>query len=266
MPYIDTHCHFNFSPFVETLEQSLDRFRQAKVKGLIIPATQATDFTRLLSLAQSTSDLFPAVGLHPLWTSVHRHEDITQLEMLLAQHQSIVAVGEIGLDFFNTELVNLAAQQTEYLEAQLCLAKQHRLPVILHSRRSHDQLAKILRQAELSARGVVHGFSGSYQQAKRFIELGYFIGVGGTITYPRANKTRETIRQLPLESLVLETDAPDMPLFGFQGEANRPEQVIAVCEALAELRGESVNKVMNATWNNSLRLFPRLAATFPVLA
>ncbi|WP_277755465.1 TatD family hydrolase [Rosenbergiella nectarea] len=260
MPYIDTHCHFNSPIFAQHLTRSLSAIRQAQLHAVVTPATQADDFTTLLSLARSTPEIFPALGLHPLWTAHHHDEDLVRLRHLLDNHDDIVAIGEIGVDFYTAELAALAPRQWEILSVQLRLAKEYSLPVILHSRKSHDPLSKVLKDAALPAAGVIHGFTGSYQQAKRFIDLGYYLGVGGSISYPRANKTREALARVPLEQLVLETDAPDMPLNGYQGEVNRPERVVTVCQILAELRGESVEKIRDCTWQNSLRLFPKLSA------
>ncbi len=133
--------------------------------------------------------------------------------------------------------------------------EKYDLPVILHSRRTHDKLALHLRRHDLPRCGVVHAFAGSLQQAQAFIKLGYAIGVGGTITYDRASKTRHTIAELPLDALLLETDAPDMPLHGFQGEPNRPERARLVWEALCDLRPESPEEIADALWNNSQRVF-----------
>lgn len=141
------------------------------------------------------------------------------------------------------------------LDEQLKLAKRYDLPVILHSRRTHDKLAMHLKRHDLPRTGVVHGFSGSLQQAERFVQLGYKIGVGGTITYPRASKTRDVIAKLPLASLLLETDAPDMPLNGFQGQANRPEQAARVFAVLCELRPEPADEIAQALLNNTYTLF-----------
>ena len=129
------------------------------------------------------------------------------------------------------------------------------LPVILHSRRTHDKLAMHLKRHALPRTGVVHGFSGSVQQAERFVQLGYKIGVGGTITYPRASKTREVMAQLPLDSLLLETDAPDMPLNGFQGQPNRPEQAVRVFDVLCELRPEPEDEIAEVLLNNTYAVF-----------
>jgi len=141
------------------------------------------------------------------------------------------------------------------LDAQLKLAKRYDLPVILHSRRTHDKLAAHLKRHDLPRAGVVHGFSGSLQQAERFVALGYKIGVGGTITYPRASKTRDVMAQLPLSALVLETDAPDMPLNGWQGQANRPERIVEVFQTLCSLRSEPADVIADTFIHNCNELF-----------
>lgn len=146
-------------------------------------------------------------------------------------------------------------RQQSVLLAQLRLAKQHDLPVILHSRRTHDQLAAALRRMQLPRRGVVHGFAGSLSQAQAFIRLGYYIGVGGTITYERAQKTRGVMAQLPLEALLLETDAPDMPLAGYQGQPNRPERAAEVFHTLCELRPEPADGIAAHLQRNTQSLF-----------
>ena len=213
--FTDTHCHFDFPPFTGHEAESLTRAASAGVKRIIVPTVTADRFARVLRLAQEHAPLFAALGLHPLYIAQHREPQLEQLAALLAERpRKLVAVG-IGLDLYmdNPQF----ERQQSVLLAQLRLAKQHDLPVILHSRRTHDQLAAALRRMQLPRRGVVHGFAGSLSQAQAFIRLGYYIGVGGTITYERAQKTRGVMAQLPLEALLLETDAPDMPLAGYQG-------------------------------------------------
>ena len=135
------------------------------------------------------------------------------------------------------------------------MAKQFNLPVNIHSRKTHDQIFTFLKRIPLSKLGVVHGFSGSYDQAKRFVDLGYKIGVGGTITYERANKTRQAIAKLPIDALVLETDSPDMPVFGFQGQPNRPERIVESFKALCTLRNEPTELIKKVTWKNACQIF-----------
>jgi TatD DNase family protein len=252
--FIDTHCHFDFPPFTGDEEASLQRAARAGVEKIIVPAVDATRFAIVLQLARQHPPLYAALGLHPIAIEQHSDAALAQLEEQLQRRPTkLVAVGEIGLDLYMND--PQFDRQQYFLDAQLRLARDYDLPVILHSRRAHDKLAQHLRRIEVPRRGVVHGFAGSLQQAQSFIAAGYAIGVGGTITYPRASKTRNTIAQLPLTSLLLETDAPDMPLKGFQGEPNRPEQVVKVWRTLCELRDEPPEEIAATIAATSERLF-----------
>ncbi len=254
MRFTDTHCHFDFPPFVGDESASIARAAEAGVERIIVPAVEASRFAHIVLLAAQHRALYAALGLHPI--AIDRHEDahLEQLENWLRQPPpKLTAIGEIGLDLYmeNPQF----ARQEFLLDAQLRLAKRYDLPVILHSRRTHDKLALHLRRHDLPRRGVVHGFAGSLQQAQAFIKLGYAIGVGGTLTYERASKTRNTLAQLPLDALLLETDAPDMPLHGFQGEPNRPERARLVWQTLCELRPEPPQVIAEALWRNTRTLF-----------
>lgn len=252
--FVDTHCHFDFPPFSDDEAQSIRRAADAGVARIIVPAIEAERFAGVVALTQRFEALYGALGLHPI--VIERHDDaaLAQLEDYLRQgHSKIVAIGEIGLDLYRED--PQFEKQEAILDAQLRLAKQYQLPVILHSRRTHDKLAMHLKRHVLPRTGVVHGFAGSLQQAQRFVEMGYYIGVGGTITYPRASKTREVMRQLPLSALLLETDAPDMPLNGYQGQPNRPERAAQVFDVLCELRPEPPDQIAAALLANTHRVF-----------
>jgi len=252
--FVDTHCHFDFPPFTGDEVPSIERAARAGVDAIIVPAIEAAYFERVLDLARRHDALYAALGLHPIVIEHHLDEHLDRLDAVLqTAEKKLVAIGEIGLDLYR-ENPQFERQQT-ILDAQLRLAKRHDLPVILHSRRTHDKLAMHLKRIDLPRRGVVHGFSGSLQQAQRFIELGYHIGVGGTITYPRASKTRDVMARLPLSALLLETDAPDMPLNGFQGQPNRPEQAARVFTTLCELRPEPAAVIADALLENTRTLF-----------
>lgn len=254
LQFIDTHCHFDFPPFAGHETESLARATAAGVMQIIVPAIAAEHFPRVLALAEQHDALYAAVGLHPIAIERHDERSLEQLEACLQQHgRKLVAVGEIGLDLYRED--PQFERQQAVLEAQLRLAKRYDLPVILHSRRTHDKLAMLLKRHALPRTGVVHGFAGSLQQAERFVQSGYKIGVGGTITYPRASKSREVMARLPLSALLLETDAPDMPLNGFQGQPNRPEQAARVFATLCELREEPADVIANALMNNTKELF-----------
>lgn len=252
--FIDTHCHFDFPPFTGDEQACLQRAAQAGVEKIVVPATEAAHFARVVRLAEQFAPLYAALGLHPIVIEQHTGECLDRLQQVLDDRPAkVVAVGEIGLDLYRDD--PQFARQEQILEAQLKLAKRYDLPVILHSRRTHDKLAMHLKRQDLPRTGVVHGFAGSLQQAERFVQLGYKIGVGGTITYPRASKTRDVMARLPLSALLLETDAPDMPLNGFQGQPNRPEQAARVFDSLCELRREPAQEIADTLYRNSTALF-----------
>lgn len=252
--FYDTHCHFDFPPFAGDEANSIMLAAQAGVTKIIVPAVEAGYFDRVLALAENFPELYAAIGLHPIVIQKHDEAGLAQLETLLGKKPGkLVALGEIGLDLYRED--PQFDRQEFMLVEQLKLAKRYDLPVLLHSRRTHDKLALHLKRHNLPRTGVIHGFAGSQQQAERFIALGYRIGVGGTITYPRASKTRDVMARLPLSSLLLETDAPDMPLNGWQGEPNRPERAARVFDTLCELRPESPEIIANALKNNADELF-----------
>ncbi|WP_338560863.1 TatD family hydrolase [Erwinia sp. E_sp_B04_7] len=252
--FVDTHCHFDFDPFCGNEEASLRLAAEAGVEKIIVVGVAADRYAGVMALAERWAPLYAALGTHPMAIDQHQDAHLDRLEGYLRQRSAkLVAIGEIGLDLYieNPQF----EKQERVLDAQLRLAKKYDLPVILHSRRTHDKLAQHLKRLDVPRRGVVHGFAGSEQQALAFVRLGYAIGVGGTITYERASKTRNTIARLPLSSLLLETDAPDMPLQGFQGQANRPERVKNVWQSLCELRAESPQEIAETLRENTRALF-----------
>lgn len=261
MRFFDTHTHLDYlhKDCGEPLSELIQKASNTGVQKILIVAVLAQDFETI----EKMTALFPeqlryGLGLHPLYIQQHQISDLDLLNAELANRtQHCTAVAEIGLERAIPELLSdeLWKKQCDFLEAQLQLAKQHNLPVNLHSRKSHDQLFPFLKHIMLPKCGVIHGFSGSYDQAKRFVDLGYKIGVGGTITYERANKTRQTIAKLPLDCLLLETDSPDMPVFGYQGQPNRPERLQQIFQALCELRQERPEDICRQIWQNSEALF-----------
>ncbi|MFY1026346.1 TatD family hydrolase [Actinobacillus seminis] len=261
MAFFDTHTHLNYLARMtsEPLVQLMDNAQASGVEKILIVAVLEKDFKTIEKMAALYPNrLYYGLGLHPLYIEQHLPSDLDRLAQAIHQRgSSCTALAEIGLERGVKTLLSEALwrKQCDFLEAQLFLAKQFSLPVNLHSRKSHDQLFAFLKRITLPKCGVIHGFSGSYDQAKRFVDLGYKIGVGGTITYQRANKTRQTIRKLPLDSLVLETDTPDMPVFGFQGQPNRPQRIVNVFHALCTLRLETPEMIEDQIWRNSVRLF-----------
>lgn len=256
MQLTDSHCHFDFAAFGcssgTEREQHWRRAQAVGVHRLVIPGIEAKQWPQLPKLCAEHSGLYYALGLHPWWLEEAADDWQQALAQALADRDNnCVAVGEIGLD---KHLSLPLEQQEAAVIAQLKLAQQCDLPVILHSQGTHDRLLKWLRTYPVIG-GVVHGFSGSLQQAQAFWQLGIYIGIGGTITYPRANKTRNAIAALPIEALVLETDAPDMPLCGFQGQPNHPSQLPLVLRALSELRQMDEISLSQQLERNVNRLF-----------
>jgi TatD DNase family protein len=251
---IDSHSHLDVAEFDTDRNDVLARARAAGVTRQIVPAIDAAGFTRVRELCANESGLYPAYGLHPMYLAAHRPEHLDELAQWI-EREKPVAVGECGLDFFVPGLD--AETQRHYFHQQLELAREFGLPVILHARRALDDVtAAIGRTAKLS--GVVHSFSGSTEQAQQLWKLGFCIGIGGPITYPRARRLREIVTTMPLEFLLLETDSPDQPLHGHQGARNEPALLTEICTCIAELRGVEAQAIAEATTRNGERLF-RLA-------
>jgi TatD DNase family protein len=230
----DTHIHLDLKEYADDLPQVLARSEVRGVNRWIVPAINSANWARLPVLHQQYPQLYYALGLHPWFLANEHDKAFSELESFLQQRPAgLVAIGECGLD--GAVDVPMALQIT-MLEKQLALASEYQLPVILHSRKAHNELLRIVKQFKLPRGGVWHAFSGSRQQAEQFIELGFMLGVGGVITYLRAEKTRKAVAKLPLESLLLETDGPTMPLFQRQGARNEPAYVPDVLAELAMLK------------------------------
>ncbi|NVK42233.1 MAG: TatD family hydrolase [Oceanospirillaceae bacterium] len=247
----DSHCHLDFPDFDGWRDTALSEARAAGVREILVPGVTAANWDRVERLCAGDDKLYPALGLHPCFLSEHRPEHLERLAERLAMGAAR-AVGEIGLDFF-IEDADRDAQQY-YLDGQLELAARFDLPVLLHVRKAHDQVLKALRQAGLERGGIVHAFSGSEQQAQQYIELGFCLGFGGAISYDRATKLRRLAATLPLASLALETDAPDMPLADWRDQPNRPQRVRDVFRILCELRPEPPDEIAGQTTANAHRI------------
>ncbi|UUO25752.1 TatD family deoxyribonuclease [Colwellia sp. M166] len=261
MRFTDSHCHLDFDAFTNELAQLLEQCQQAKIHRIIIPSIGPKNWHKALTLAKNHStealNLQPCLGIHPWFLDDLTTDSFDTLAQLVQQQiNNIVAIGEAGIDgVIDKEQQNLSLQ-IEVFEQQLSLAKNYNLPIIVHHRRSHQHIVPMLRKKNLLKGGIIHAFSGSYQQAVQYIDLGFKLGIGGTITYPRAEKTIKAIKRLPLTSLVLETDAPAMPLYGFQGQNNSPLQLIKVFQALTSIRSESATELAHALENNINAVLP----------
>lgn len=249
MKLFDTHCHFDFDEFQDDFEHNLKLAEEQGVSRILIPSVGPSNWSRIQTLAKQNPHLYYALGFHPCFLDQSSEQFLPQLEQYLSlECTQCVAIGECGLDFAADVPVSL---QEKVLEIQFELARRFELPVILHSRKAHNRLIQMVKAAKLPKGGVVHAFSGSYQQAMEWIRSGFYIGVGGTITYPRAKKTRSAIEKLPIENLVIETDAPDMPILGYQGVPNHPAKLIHVFNELVKLRCGEKQPIASQLWKNS---------------
>jgi len=250
MELIDTHCHLDVEEFAADRLEVLGRARRAGVTGQVIPAIHAAGWPALMGLCQEEAGLYPALGMHPIYLAQHRPEHVVELRGLIERERP-VAIGEIGLDYF-VEALDRDRQQ-QLFEAQLKVARDYQLPVLLHVRKAHDQVLAALRRIRVPG-GIAHAFNGSMQQAQQYIDLGFKLGFGGTLTYDRALNIRRLATDLPLQAIVLETDAPDIPLASRRGERNSPEYLPEVAETLAQLRSVSVEEIAQATTANASAL------------
>ena len=248
---VDAHCHLDFAPFDD---DRVEVFASAKAVGVarfVVPGTTRSRWQQVLALGER-ADTSVCLGLHPYFVDEHQASDINALDALLSEHPEVVAVGECGIDGRFTDTLEA---QWHYFDAQLRLAKQYALPVVVHCVHANDQVAKRLRQLALPKAGLIHAFSGSIEQANQFLDLGFKLGVGGAVTYERAKRLRRTVAALPEGAFVLETDSPDMPLSGYQGMRNEPRRVAEVCSVVAALRGQTVEQVAAQSSDTAATLF-----------
>ncbi len=289
MQWIDTHCHLDapefstFSPLNSSLVVELRAYAAIKnVVNCVYPAVHPSNFQAVRELAHAHDDSY-ALGIHPLYVKDATQDDLALLDAELSERLAdprLVAVGEIGLDFFVPELnvSPLREKQIHFYREQLKLAKKYDLPVVVHVRKSADLLLKGLRDLSVKVaagqhgwRGIIHAFNGSDQQAAAFLQLGFKLGFGGAMTFERALQLRHLATTLPLDAIVLETDAPDMPPHWLyktsaQREAgepqgrNEPAQLPRIAQVLADLRGISLEVLSQAVWANSLAALPKMKA------
>ena len=256
MTLFDSHCHLDAAEFDVDRAAVLARARAAGVTGQLVPAVDAAGWPGLRDVCAAEAGLYPAYGLHPMFLQRHRPEHLDQLIEWVEREQPC-AIGECGLDF-HVEGLDSDGQR-RYFERQLHIAREFDLPLVLHARKAVEEVIHALRRVG-GLRGVVHSWSGSEEQARQLWQLGFHLGIGGPVTYERAQRLRGIVAAMPLEFLLLETDAPDQPLSSRRGERNEPARLIEVATVVAQLRGIEIEALALATSANAQRLFGRPAA------
>lgn len=251
---VDTHCHLDAAEFDTDRDVVVQTARSQGVGGIIIPAVETANFAHVAELCRRYPGCVPAYGIHPLYTGRATPEDLNILRQTIAA-EAPVAIGEIGLDFFVEDYDE--AKQTYYFAEQLKIAREYDLPVILHVRRAIDTILKHLRQIRVRG-GIAHAFNGSRQQAEIFIDLGFKLGFGGAMTYDRALRIRELAKTLPLTSIVLETDAPDIPPAWLEHRRNSPAELPQIGKTLAALRDIPYDTLTAVTTRNAITALPSL--------
>lgn len=256
MQLIDTHTHLDFPDFDADRDAVLARCRALGVEKLVVLGVYQANWQRLWNLVESEDGLYAAFGLHPIYLEQHRPEHLAELRSWLERlsgNPKLCALGEFGLDWFLPELDR--ERQQALFEMQLELAIEFELPALLHVRRAHARTIATLKRLRPSRGGIVHAFAGSLEDAKEYLKLGFKLGLGGAATWPQANRLRKVVAQLPLESMVLETDAPDMAPSMHAHQRNSPEYLAAICAVLAGLRGVPPQELARASSRNACELF-----------
>ena len=255
MQLIDSHTHIDFSEFDSDRSQAILRAIDIGVSDIIVSSTTAKRWPLVKNvILENASHCHAAYGLHPMFMEDHCLAHLDQLKQWLISNNA-VAIGEIGLDFFISEASeNDKAAQIEIFVGQLEIATEYNLPVIIHARKSLDIVLKHLRLFS-ALRGSVHSFSGSKQQAKQLIDLGFFLSFGGPVTYSRATRLRKTLIDLPLDALLLETDSPDQPDALHHGQRNEPAYIKDIAAEIAKLRDMELSELASVTSHNAKKLF-----------
>lgn len=256
MRLIDTHTHLDFPDFDGDRPQLLAAARASGVERTVVLGVQQSNWQRVWDTVCAHQGLYAAFGLHPVYLEAHRPEHLQHLRDWLTRLQGdarLCAVGEFGLDYYLPELDPQRQQQG--FEDQLHLAREFELPALLHVRRSHAQVIATLKRYALPRGGIIHAFAGSYEEAREYLKLGFKLGLGGAATWPQALRLRKTLPRLPLDGIVLETDAPDMAPAMFPSQRNSPTHLPHIAQALAEVMGIDAEQLASATTRNACDLF-----------
>ena len=248
---IDSHCHLDFEVFDNDRSDVLQRARDNNISDIVIPGTEKIFWDRIKQLCKNHTQLHACYGLHPYWVSDHNKQDIEKLKEYIDSNRP-VALGECGLDFRPQQ----ADKKTQlyFFEAQLDIAESHQLPVVIHSVKATETVIQTIKKFK-KLKGMMHSYSGSQEQARQLIDLNFFISVGGSVTYDGAKNIKQVVKNIPLTSLLIETDAPDQPDKKNRGKRNEPAFIVHTVKVISEIRGESTDIIAEQTTINAKKLF-----------
>jgi len=256
MELFDTHCHLDFDDFDHDRNDVIKTAKQHGVNNILVPGVSKQRWDQTIALCEQHQHCHLALGLHPIFIDQHQPQHLNELDALVNKHKP-VAIGEIGLDHYrnNNQFSTKAniEKQRIFFAKQLIIAKQHNLPVIIHNRKAHDLCISMLNEHHIN-KGIIHAFNGSIQQAEKYIELGFILGFGGMLTFERSTKLKKLAKQIPIESIVLETDAPDMTVSEHSGQRNSPAYIPFILSALADIKNMDREKVAQTTTETAKRM------------
>lgn len=248
---VDSHVHVDDTRLMLDRENVLEAARKNNVAAQIVPAVSQQHWPRLKLLCDAHKDLHPCYGLHPCYYTEHKESHVHELAQWLGKEPA-VAVGECGLDYAIAGADK--AHQQHLFAAQLALAREFDLPIVIHAVKAVEDVIRMIR-ASGHYRGMVHSFNGSMQQASRLIDLGYMLSFGGAVTHPRAKRLQGLVANLPLDALLLETDSPDQPPSKYPGQRNEPAYLVDIWQSISALRTEDADTIAANTTANACRLF-----------
>lgn len=248
---IDSHCHLDFEVFDKDRSDVLQRAKDNNICDIVIPGTEKAHWDRIKLLCKKYPQLHACYGLHPYWVNTHNKHDVEKLKLYIDSNRP-VALGECGLDFRPQQ----ADKKTQlyFFEAQLDIAADRQLPVVIHSVRATEVVIQSIKKIN-KLHGMIHSYSGSLEQAKQLVDLNFYISVGSSVTYNNAKNIKQVVKEIPLTSLLIETDAPDQPDKKNKGKRNEPAYILNTVKAISEIRGESVDMIAKQTTINAKKLF-----------
>ena len=247
--FIDTHCHLSKDDY-EDIDKVINNAKNEKVEYLIISGCDKKSIKESIEISNKYPNVYLALGYHPSETKITKNEDLIELENIIKNNNKVVAVGEIGLDYHWDK--DNKEEQIMLFKKQIDIAKRLNLPIVIHSRDAFQDTYDILKEANY--KGVIHCFSGNLENAKKYLSLGFYLGIGGVITFKNTN-LKETIKEIPLDRILLETDSPYLAPTPYRGEQNEPKYIPIIAEEIAKNKEIKIEELEQKTTNNAKKLF-----------